>query len=81
MIGIIVFLGISPIVKMVIYEISSVDANIFVLSFDALMQGLAVILAMILVIMLFNSGFIMRTGITELLENHNIISYKKILVQ
>ena len=77
MIGIIVFLGISPIVKMVIYEILSVDANIFVLSFDALMQGLAVILAMILVIMLFNSGFIMRTGITELLENHNIISYKK----
>lgn len=68
MIGIIVFLGISPIVKMVIYEILSVDANIFVLSFDALMQGLAVILAMILVIMLFNSGFIMRTGITELLE-------------
>ncbi|MFR1628029.1 MAG: hypothetical protein ACLSU6_14305 [Thomasclavelia ramosa] len=62
---------------MVIYEILSVDANIFVLSFDALMQGLAVILAMILVIMLFNSGFIMRTGITELLENHNIISYKK----
>ena len=66
-------MGISPIVKMVIYEILSVDANIFVLSFDALMQGLAVILAMILVIMLFNSGFIMRTGITELLENHNII--------
>ena len=28
MIGIIVFLGISPIVKMVIYEILSVDANI-----------------------------------------------------
>ena len=67
MIGIIVFLGISPIVKMVIYEILSVDANIFVLSFDAL-QGLAVILAMILVIMLFNSGFIMRTGIMHYLK-------------
>lgn len=75
--GTVIFFIINPLIQAYLYYLLQIEANIFYVDIDALFQGLAIVLAIILVIMLLNSGFLARTGVSELLENHNVISYKK----
>lgn len=77
LVGLVIFMIANPLIQAVLYYILQIDASIFYINYEALLQGLAIVVAIIFTIMLANTGFLVKTGIIELLENHNIISYKR----
>lgn len=77
LLGFVMFMIVNPVIQASLYYILGIDANIFYVNYEALLQGLAIVIAIVFAIMLANTGFLVKTGIIELLENHNIISYKK----
>ena len=76
-IGILLFLVINPMVLLVVYHIMDMDLSIFYINKDAFIQGLAIVIAIIIVLYPLNMGYIYKTDIMTLLDDRNIIDYRK----
>lgn len=76
-IGILLFFMINPIVLSVVYHLMDMNLSIFYVNKAAFIQGLAIVMAIIIVLYPLNMGYIYKTDIVTLLDDHNMIDYKK----
>lgn len=76
-IALILIITLIPIIQLLMYSYLSVKGNIFSISISVFFQCFMIVICEFAVITFLELYFINRTNISEMMEMHNIISYKK----